>query len=166
VVQYLPVLLCLARYELVRPLNRVAMADAAAPAPAPAAAPAPRASLIRKHALMTLKPGAREAYRASHNEGFWPEMGAMLKAHGAHNYAISLLEEPAGSGGGTLFAYVEIEDEGRWASVKDEPVCKRWWKWMEGECVSPRLACMRMARARARACTCTMRAHAHTHEGP
>ena len=97
---------------------------------ASSASPA-RSSLIRKHAVMTLKPGAREAYRASHNEGFWPEMGAMLKAHGAHNYAISLLEEPTGSGGGTLFAYVEIEDEARWASVKDEEVCKRWWKWME-----------------------------------
>ena len=124
------------------------------------------APLIRKHAVMTLKPGCVEAYRASHNEGFWPEMGTMLRAHGAHNYSISLLEDPAGSGGGTLFAYVEIEDEARWATVKDEDVCKRWWKWMEGECVSPRLACMRMARARARACTCTMRAHAHTHEGP
>ena len=124
------------------------MADAAAPAPAPAAAPAPRASLIRKHAVMTLKPGAREAYRASHNEGFWPEMGAMLKAHGAHNYAISLLEEPAGSGGGTLFAYVEIEDEDRWASVKDEPVCKRWWTWMEGGC--PSQPCMHALGARAR----------------
>ena len=85
----------------------------------------PRSGLIRKHAVMTLKPGSREAYRASHNEGFWPEMGAMLKAHGAHNYAISLLEEPAGSGGGTLFAYVEIEDEARWAAVKDTEICKK-----------------------------------------
>ena len=93
-----------------------------------AAAASPR---IRKHAIMTLKPGFVDAYRASHNEGFWPEMGAMLKAHGAHNYSIALHEDPAGSGGGTLFAYVEIEDEARWATVKDEDVCKRWWAWME-----------------------------------
>ena len=87
--------------------------------------------LIRKHAVMTLKPGCIEPYRASHNEGFWPEMGEMLKAHGAHNYAISLLEEPAGSGGGRLFATLEIESEERWAAVKDTDVCKRWWKWMK-----------------------------------
>ena len=78
---------------------------------------------------MTLKPGCRDAYRASHTEGFWPERGAMLKQHGAHNYAISLLDD--GSGGGTLFAYVEIEDEARWAAVKDTDVCKRWWAWMQ-----------------------------------
>ena len=29
-------------------------------------------------------------YEASHNAGFWPEMGALLAAHGAHNYSISL----------------------------------------------------------------------------
>lgn len=57
-------------------------------------------------------------------------MGAMLKEHGAHNYSIALLEDPAGSGGGSLFAYVEIESEEKWARVKDTDVCKRWWKWM------------------------------------
>jgi L-rhamnose mutarotase len=92
------------------------------------AAPA-RSTLIRKHAMMTLKPGCVEPYRASHNEGFWKEMGDMLKAHGAHNYTISLLEDE--NGGGKLFAYVEIEDEARWAAVKDTDVCKRWWSWME-----------------------------------
>ena len=90
-----------------------------------------RSARLRKTVVMTLKPGCLEAYRASHNEGFWPEMGAMLKEHGAHNYAISLLETPAGSGGGQLFAYVEVESEAKWAVVKDTDVCKRWWKWME-----------------------------------
>ena len=57
-------------------------------------------------------------------------VGAMLKEHGAHNYSIALLEDPAGSGGGMLFGYVEIECETRWALVKDTEVCKRWWAWM------------------------------------
>ena len=83
---------------------------------------------------MTLRPGKKDAYFASHNEGFWPEMGAMLKEHGAHNYCIHLLEDPAGSGGGTLIFYVEIESEEKWAVVKDTEICKKWWKWMEGEC--------------------------------
>ena len=92
---------------------------------------AERSALIRKTSVMTLKPGKAAAYKASHNEGFWPEMGAMLKEHGAHNYCISLLEQPAGSGGGLLFAYVEIESEERWAAVAATDVCKRWWAWME-----------------------------------
>ena len=83
---------------------------------------------------MRLKDGMKDQYYASHNEGFWPEMGAMLKEHGAHNYCIHLLEDPAGSGGGTLIFYVEIESEEKWAVVKDTEICKKWWKWMEGEC--------------------------------
>ena len=82
--------------------------------------------LIRKSFVMQLKPGKQEEYRASHNEGFWPEMGIMLKAHGAHNYHIALLEES-----NLLFAYVEIENEELWAKVKDTEICKKWWAWME-----------------------------------
>ncbi len=58
-------------------------------------------------------------------QGFWPEMGAMLKEHGAHNYCISLHPETR-----QLFAYVEIEDEARWADVAKTEVCQRWWAWM------------------------------------
>lgn len=85
-----------------------------------------RTSRIRKSIVMQLKPGKQEEYRASHNEGFWPEMGIMLKAHGAHNYHIALLEES-----NLLFAYVEIENEELWAKVKDTEICKKWWAWME-----------------------------------
>ena len=49
------------------------------------------ATRVRKMGAMTLRPGKKDAYFASHNEGFWPEMGAMLKEHGAHNYCIHLL---------------------------------------------------------------------------
>ncbi|MCX7592087.1 MAG: L-rhamnose mutarotase, partial [Kiritimatiellae bacterium] len=29
-----------------------------------------------------------------------------------------------------LFAYVEIEDEERWAQIASTPECKRWWAYM------------------------------------
>ena len=53
-------------------------------------------------------------------------MGDMLRAHGAHNYHISLMPST-----NLLFAYVEVEDLARWAEVADTPVCKEWWAWME-----------------------------------
>ena len=81
--------------------------------------------LIRKSCVMQLKPGKVEEYRASHNEGFWPEMAACLAEHGAHNYHIAVHPVTL-----QLFAYVEIEDEARWAAIASTPVCKRWWAWM------------------------------------
>jgi L-rhamnose mutarotase len=74
---------------------------------------------------MTLKPGKEKEYYDSHNSGFWPEMGDMLKAHGCIHYVISLHEAT-----NTLFAYLEIEDEALWSRVPDTDVCKRWWSWM------------------------------------
>jgi len=64
--------------------------------------------------------------RASHNEGFWPEMGAALAAHGAHNYTISLHAPTR-----TLFGFVEVEDEARWAAIAATDTCNRWWAWMQ-----------------------------------
>lgn len=49
----------------------------------------------------------------------------MLKEHGAHNYCISLLPST-----NQLFAYVEIEDEERWAAVASTEICQKWWNWM------------------------------------
>ena len=64
--------------------------------------------------------------RASHNEGFWPEMAAALAAHGAHNYTISLHAPTR-----TLFGFVEVEDEAKWAAIAETDTCKRWWAWMQ-----------------------------------
>lgn len=58
-------------------------------------------------------------------QGFWPELGEALKAHGGHNYSIGLLPSTR-----QLFAYVEIEEEARWADVANEPIMKKWWAWM------------------------------------
>jgi L-rhamnose mutarotase len=57
-------------------------------------------------------------YEESHRL-IWPEMAAMLKDHGAHNYCISLHAETR-----MLFAYVEIEDEKRWDDVAKTDVCQ------------------------------------------
>lgn len=76
--------------------------------------------------VLEVLPGKEAEYTASHNEGFWPEMGEALVAHGAHNYSISLHAETR-----QLFAFVEIEDEALWDKIAETDTCQRWWKWME-----------------------------------
>lgn len=67
----------------------------------------------------------QEAEYARRHQPIWPELEAVLKAHGAHNYTIFLHPESR-----QLFAYVEIEDEARWAAVAATPECRRWWQHM------------------------------------
>lgn len=80
--------------------------------------------MIRKAFVMTLNPGQEDEYRQRHNP-IWPELEATLKEHGAHNYSI-FLDRAAGR----LFAYVEIEDEERWAAIAQTAICRRWWAAM------------------------------------
>jgi L-rhamnose mutarotase len=49
----------------------------------------------------------------------------VLHAHGVHDYSIFLDETD-----GSLFGYVEIEDEARWDAIAQTPVCRRWWTHM------------------------------------
>ena len=49
----------------------------------------------------------------------WPE------GSGVGRYSIFLDEETR-----DLFAYVEIEDEARWAAIAQTDVCRRWWRYM------------------------------------
>ena len=53
------------------------------------------------------------------------KLEAVLKAHGAHHYAIWLDAQRH-----LLFATVEIESEARWNAVAQTEVCQRWWKHM------------------------------------
>lgn len=80
--------------------------------------------LLRKTFVMTLR-DARfvPAYVKAHDE-IWPELSAALKAGGAHRYSISLVAPTM------LLAYVEIEDEARWAAIASTEVCQRWWRFM------------------------------------
>ena len=80
--------------------------------------------MIRKAFVMQVSPDAHEEYQRRHNP-IWPELEAVLKSHGAHNYAIYLDKAR-----NLLFATVEIESEERWNAVGSTDVCQRWWKYM------------------------------------
>lgn len=74
---------------------------------------------------MSVHAGREAEYQDRHSP-IWPELAAVLKQHGAHNYSIFLLPETR-----QLFAYVEIEDEARWAAIAETPVCRKWWAHMQ-----------------------------------
>ncbi len=80
--------------------------------------------MIRKAFVMQVNPDAHEEYQRRHNP-IWPELEAVLKSHGAHNYAIYLDKAR-----NLLFAMVEIESEERWNAVASTEICQRWWKYM------------------------------------
>lgn len=74
---------------------------------------------------MTLRPGCQAEYERRHNP-VWPELQAVLKEHGVHNYSIFL-----DAGRDELFAYVEIESEQRWQQIAETEACRRWWASMK-----------------------------------
>jgi L-rhamnose mutarotase len=80
--------------------------------------------MIRKAFVMGVLAG-QEAEYARRHQPIWPELAAVLKEHGVHNYSIFL--HP---GTRQLFAYVEVEDEARWAAIARTASCQRWWKHM------------------------------------
>ena len=80
--------------------------------------------MIRKAFVMAVHPGHEADYERRHRP-IWPELEAVLQAHGVQNYSIFLHEETR-----QLFAYAEIEDEARWAAIAKTEVCQRWWKHM------------------------------------
>jgi L-rhamnose mutarotase len=74
---------------------------------------------------MTLKPGNRIEYQRRHNP-IWPELEAVLKQHGVHNYSIFL-----NAGSDNVFAFVEIESEERWQEIARTDECRLWWAYMK-----------------------------------
>ena len=81
--------------------------------------------MIRKAIVMSVDPSAHAEYEKRHRE-IWPEMVAVLKEHGVHNYSIFIDPETS-----KLFGYVEIEDEARWAAIAQTETCRRWWQYMK-----------------------------------
>ena len=73
---------------------------------------------------MSVHAGKEKEYEDRHNP-IWPELEALLKKHGVHNYSIFLNPETH-----QLFGYVEIEDESRWQAIAQTPECKKWWRHM------------------------------------
>jgi L-rhamnose mutarotase len=81
--------------------------------------------MTRKAFIMRLKPNQQEEYQRRHNP-IWPELQAILKQHGVHNYSIFLDQDT-----NKLFAYAEIESEERWVAIAETEVCQRWWAAMK-----------------------------------
>ena len=80
--------------------------------------------MIRKAFVMSVHSGHEAEYEKRHSP-IWPELEAVLKSHGVHNYSI-FLNEPTNQ----LFAYAEIEDEARWNSIAQTAECQKWWAHM------------------------------------
>lgn len=80
--------------------------------------------MIRKAFRMAVNPQETVEYERRHSP-IWPELQAVLHTHGVHDYSIFLDETD-----GSLFVYVEIEDEARWEAIAQTPVCRRWWTHM------------------------------------
>lgn len=80
--------------------------------------------MIRKAFVMSVHPGLEVEYRRRHAP-IWPELEAVLKSHGVHNYSIFLHPETR-----QLFGYAEIESEAQWAAIAQTEVCRRWWAFM------------------------------------
>ncbi|CAN5339117.1 L-rhamnose mutarotase [soil metagenome] len=73
---------------------------------------------------MSVLEGQHVEYEQRHSP-IWRELADVLKEHGAHRYSIYLDESD-----GTLFGYVEIEDEARWNAIAQTTVCRQWWTYM------------------------------------
>lgn len=73
---------------------------------------------------MKLFTGQKEEYERRHNL-LWPEMKEMIHEYGGKNYTIFLDEETM-----TLFGYIEVESEEKWAASAQTEICQKWWAYM------------------------------------
>jgi L-rhamnose mutarotase len=80
--------------------------------------------MMRKAFVMSIHAGSEAEYARRHNP-IWPELQAVLKSHGVHNYSIFLLRKTR-----QLFAYAEIDSESQWSAIASTPECQRWWHHM------------------------------------
>jgi L-rhamnose mutarotase len=80
--------------------------------------------MIRKAFRMSVHAGHEGEYERRHRP-IWPELEAMLVAHGVLTYSIFLDEATR-----DLFGYVEFKSEEQWAAVAETEVCRRWWRHM------------------------------------
>ena len=73
---------------------------------------------------MQLHPGQSAEYQRRH-DALWPELTALLKAHGISNYSIFLDEETH-----ALFGVLDIEDPAAMDRLPAEAIMQRWWAYM------------------------------------
>jgi L-rhamnose mutarotase len=70
-------------------------------------------------------PDKRDEYKRRH-DAIWPDLRALLKESGVHNYSIHL--DPQTN---ALFAYLERDESHAMDALPDHPVMKRWWAHMK-----------------------------------
>lgn len=80
--------------------------------------------MIRKAFKMKLHPGMEAEYERRHN-ALWPQMKEIIHAYGGQNYSIFLDRETL-----VLYGYIELEDESKWKTSADTPICREWWDYM------------------------------------
>ncbi len=81
--------------------------------------------MIRRAFVMQVHPDSHAEYERRHRP-IWDELARTLAEHGVRNYSIFLHPQTS-----QLFAYVEFEDEARWAAIAETDVCRRWWAHMK-----------------------------------
>jgi L-rhamnose mutarotase len=74
---------------------------------------------------MKLLPGFEAEYQRRH-DAIWPELTALLRDTGIHDYSIFLEPETL-----TLFARLQIVDSHKMELLRQEPVMQRWWAYMK-----------------------------------
>jgi L-rhamnose mutarotase len=75
---------------------------------------------------MKLFRGFEKEYQSRH-ASIWPELKSLLHSKGIHDYSIFLDESSV-----DLFAVFKIPDTLKLADLSQEPVMKKWWKYMKG----------------------------------
>jgi L-rhamnose mutarotase len=73
---------------------------------------------------MKLKPGFEKEYKKRHDE-IWPELAKAIADAGISDYSIFLDEETL-----TLFAVQKLADNNTAASLPQNPIVRKWWKYM------------------------------------
>ena len=73
---------------------------------------------------MKLKPGFKEEYKRRHDL-IWPELSALLKENGIHDYSIFLDEETD-----ILFAVQKISGTSTSQDLSKNEIVKQWWAYM------------------------------------
>jgi L-rhamnose mutarotase len=81
--------------------------------------------MMEKYAFkMQLHPGQKAEYIRRHND-IWPELSALLKDAGIHDYSIHLDEETD-----TLFGVLWRRDGHSMADLPRHPLMQKWWAYM------------------------------------
>jgi len=73
---------------------------------------------------MKLRPGCEAEYKKRH-DAIWPELSALLKGNGIHDYSIFLDSET-----NTLFAVQKITGSQGSQDLGKHLIVKKWWSYM------------------------------------